>query len=667
MPARGHDSGESGPAPPLRLLVVDDNEDDAVLVCRELERCGYAVSAERVETRSGMAEALAREPWDLIISDFGMPTFSGPEALALYREWRLDIPFIIVSGTISEDQAVESLKAGADDFISKGKVARLGPAVSRALRDAEERTARRRVERAHAKAVEQLRESEARYRQLVESIQDVIFAGQVDPADPAAHRLVLVSPQVETLTGLAAEAFVDDPLLWSTLIHPEDHVAVHEAAVEAFARRASVRRRYRIWNRKRKEHRWIEDVFTPEVNGSGRVIGFFGVARDVTEQRRIEEKLSQAQKMEAVGQLAGGIAHDFNNLLGIIMGCSELMLRQLEVDHPAYRRAREIQGVVERAAALPRQLLAFTRKQSLEQTIVNLNVVVTETEGMLRRVIGEDIRLSTILGGATGCISADGGQISQVIVNLVINARDAMPQGGDLTLETSSLDLGPDDPRWPGAPPGPYALLAIRDTGVGMDEATRARMFEPFFTTKQPGKGTGLGLASVQSIVALHGAHLAVESAPGVGTTFRIVFPRANAEAPASPWPRSGSALSGGTERILLLEDEATLRVVVRELLEVAGYTVTEADIPEAALEAAEKSGGAIDLLITDLVMPRMGGREVADAVLAMHPRMKVLFVSGYSGERMQDEAPDRAADFLQKPFSADALLAKIREVLAGG
>jgi PAS domain S-box-containing protein len=649
---------------PLRLLLIDDSEDDALLVAQELRRCRYDVAWERVDSRKTMAEALDREAWDLIVSDFAMPGFSGPEALALYRERGLDIPFIIVSGTVREEDAVEALLAGAHDFITKGRVARLGPAVGRALRDAEERASRRRIEAAHAESARKLRESEARYRQVIEGIQDAIVAGRFDVLDPTAAPLALASPQVETLTGRTAADFLADPHLWWHLVHPDDRLGRHDAAMQAFHTRSSVRRRYRMWNEKQGQHRWIEDTFTPELDDLGRPVGFFGVARDVTEQRRIEEQLAQAQKMAALGQLAGGIAHDFNNLLGVILGYSELVVRQLAPDHPAHARAREIQSVVERAAALPRQLLAFGRKQSAVPTVLDLNSVVSDTERMLRRVIGEAVQLVTTFREDVCFIRADAGHVSQVVVNLAINARDAMPAGGRLSIETSALELVSSDARWPEAAPGRYVTLAVADNGCGMDAATRARVFDPFFTTKEPGKGTGLGLTNVRSIVTLHGGHVHVDSAPGKGTTFTIVFPRAALESQAAETVEAPSA-AGGSERILILEDEAALRMIVRELLEDSGYSVAEAEMPEAALSAAERDPD-LDLLVTDVVLPRMGGRQVADAIRATHPRLKVLFVSGYAGE---DAVVLGSGDehFLQKPFAAEALLAKIREVLDDG
>jgi len=350
----------------------------------------------------------------------------------------------------------------------------------------------------------------------------------------------------------------------------------------------------------------------------------------------------------------------------VILGYSELIVRQLSRDHPAYARACEIARVVEKAADLPRQLLAFGRKQSAVPTNLDLNVVVSDTERMLRRVIGEGVQLVTRFREGACFIRADAGHISQVVVNLAINARDAMPSGGRVVIETSALELSHPDRRWPEAAPGRYAILSVSDTGMGMDAATRARIFEPFFTTKDPGKGTGLGLTNVRSIVTLHGGHLHLHSVPGQGTTFTILFPRAGPESRTAE-TAAVAAAPRGTEHVLILEDEATLRMIVRELLEESGYSVTEAEMPEAALAAAEQDLD-LALLVTDIVLPRMSGRAVAAALRATHPHLKVLFVSGYAGDDPRVlGSDDDHHHFLQKPFAAEALLAKIREVLDDG
>src|SRR5438876_4596342 len=417
---------------PLRVLLVEDREDDAAFVILALEQGGYEVTWQRVETPEATAEALRAQAWDVIISDFHMPRFSAPAALALRRELGVETPFIIVSGTVGEEDAVETMKAGAIDFVTKGKFARLAPAVDRGIREVEERQAR----------------------------------------------------------------------------------------------------------------------------------------------RKAEAQLQQVQKMEAVGLLAGGVAHDFNNLLAIITGYCGLILRDVEARSPQRSRVEQILDAAQRGATLTRQLLAFGRKQVLQPRVFDLNAVVVDTERMLRSLIEESIQVTTITASRLGRVKADPGQIEQVIMNLAVNARDAMPQGGTLHIETADVDLDESYARsHPGVEPGRYVVLAVSDTGHGMDADTAARIFEPFFTTKEAGKGTGLGLATVYGIVKQSGGHISVYSEVGHGSTFKVFLPLSEDDV-AAPVAASAAAAEGGSEAILLLEDEPALRELVREVLERAGYRV---------------------------------------------------------------------------------------------
>jgi signal transduction histidine kinase len=394
---------------------------------------------------------------------------------------------------------------------------------------------------------------------------------------------------------------------------------------------------------------------------------WLALAVDVTEKRNLEAQLAQAQKMEAVGQLAGGVAHDFNNLLGVITGYSELLIKDIGPKHAGHPRLEQIKKAADRGASLTRQLLAFSRKQVLQPRVIDLNDVVSDVEKMLRRLIGENIQFVTVFNSSIGRVRADPGQIEQVIVNLVVNARDAMPKGGRLILGTDSADLDLLYTRSRAeVAPGHYVVLSVSDTGHGMDAATAAHIFEPFFTTKEPGKGTGLGLATVYGIVKQSGGHVNVYSEPGRGTTFRIYLPRVDAEAeqpvatPASPPPR-------GTETILLLEDADALRMLVREVLEDSGYTVVEGGTPEKALANARQHPGPIHAILTDVVLPQMSGPEFATQLASLRPGVRVLFMSGYTDDAIGDhDLLDPEAAFIQKPFTADTLLRKMREVLDG-
>ena len=403
----------------------------------------------------------------------------------------------------------------------------------------------------------------------------------------------------------------------------------------------------------------------PLHDAGGRVNGTMHIAADLTEMRRLEVQYRQAQKMEAVGRLAGGIAHDFNNLLTAIIGTTGLLLENRGTDPRTRVDVEEIEKAAKRAAGLTRQLLVFSRQQVLEPRILDVNVVIGDLQLMLDRIIGEDVELDTQLASEVGTVQADPGQLQQAIVNLVVNARDAMPNGGRVTIETADVDL---DPRQLEAhtltQPGPYVLLAVHDTGVGMDAATKARLFEPFFTTKEPGKGTGLGLATVYSIVKQSGGYIWAYSELGQGTTFKIYLPRV-AGTPMNLVEQTPATLAVGSETVLVVEDQAEVRGLTTRILEARGYTVLAAENGGAAIQLAGRYVERIDLLLTDVVMPGMNGRELAVQLTALRRDLKVLFVSGYTGEAIRQHGLlELDAAFLQKPFTPDALARKVRDVL---
>ena len=518
---------------PLRVLILEDCEDDAELLLRELKRQNYEPDYTRVDTAKGMNDALDRETWALIISDYSMPQFTAMQALDILKRRNLDLPFVIVSGTIGEETAAIAMKSGAHDFLTKGKLNRLGAAVERELRDAEDR-------RQHKKAEEAL--------------------------------------------------------------------------------------------------------------------------------RRSEEQLRQSQKVEAIGRLAGGIAHDFNNLLTIINGYTELLLARLPSQDRTSRDINEIRKAGMRAASLTRQLLAFSRKQILEPKILDMNAIVVELEKMLQRLIGEDVRLTIAQAPGLRRIKADPGQVEQVIMNLVVNARDAMPQGGNLTLETSNVDL--DEAyaaRHVGVRPGAYVMLAVSDTGCGIDKESMTHIFEPFYTTKGPGKGTGLGLSTVYGIVKQSGGNVWAYSEPGRGTTFKIYLPQAEGTVDRQPRDGQRAGIARGSETLLLVEDQKELRELVREMLEMNGYTVVAAGDGLEALEICQRHEGRIDLMLSDVVMPQMGGRELAQRLATLRPEMKVLYMSGYTSNAIVHHGIlDPGTVLLQKPFTPDGLARKVREVLDG-
>jgi len=510
---------------PLRVLLVEDSEDDAQLVLRALKRADYDLTWLRVETAEAMQQALAERTWDVVLSDHAMPHFSAPAALELLKATGQDVPFLIVSGKIGEEKAVELMRGGARDYILKDNLGRLVPAIERELREAHSR----------------------------------------------------------------------------------------------------------------REH------------------------------KSLEEQFRQAQKMESLGQLAGGVAHDFNNLITVINGFSELVLARLEANDPARPFLEQIKRAGERSAALARQLLIFSRKQVVMPRLLDLNAVISEAEKMLRRIIGEDIKLVTEPAPRLRQVMADPGQIEQILFNLATNARDAMPRGGQIAIRTRNMTFAEGYAR-PVAdlPLGSYVVLEFSDSGMGMTPEVLSHIFEPFFTTKEVGKGTGLGLSTAFGIVKQSGGSIAVESQPGAGTTFRIYLPEASAapsERADQPSP-TVEAPSRGNEVLLVAEDDDSVRGLVTRILVRNGYTVLEACNGPDALELARQYSARIDGLVTDIVMPVMNGVELAQQLRRVHPETCVLFVSGYPGHAGNSVALPREAEFLAKPLSAAALTCQVRKML---
>jgi two-component system, cell cycle sensor histidine kinase and response regulator CckA len=508
---------------PLKLLVVEDSEADTELLVRAIRKGGYEVSYKRVDTREALHASLL-EPWDLVISDHSMPGFSGVAALDMVREKQLDVPFIFVSGTIGEDIAVDAMRVGAQDYIMKGNLARLLPAIDRELREA----------------------------------------------------------------------------------------------------------------KRRAEH------------------------------KRTEIRMRQLEKFEAIGKLAGGIAHDFNNVIGAIMGWAELGSDEVPEGSLAGKYFKQIRTQSERAAGLTRQLLAYARRQTLEPRIINLNQLIGETTTLLQKVIGEQIEMKLELAPDLEPTRADASQLEQVLMNLCFNARDAMPNGGQLLIETQNVELDESyTQRHEYARPGRYAALSVSDTGIGMDEATMSRVFEPFFTTKEVGKGTGLGLATAYGIVKQHDGLIEVYSELDKGTMFRVYLPASGGKTQGSVEAGKEDAVRGGTETILVAEDHAGNREMVDEILRKLGYRVVVAKDGEEALEKFREKQSEIAMVLLDVVMPKMGGPEAYEKIRTLKPDVPVIFTSGYS-ERSARLASltSQGAMLLQKPCGPKTLARKIREVL---
>jgi len=503
----------------------------------------------------------------------------------------------------------------------------------------------------------QLIHREELFRLITENAMDMIAVVDLE------WRRLYNSPAYTRILGYTDEDLVGTP--YFDQIHPDDRYAAEQAVKESTGT-AQVRAiQYRM---KHKDGSWhvIESGASAIVNPQGKVERYVIVNRDVSEQRQLEEKFRQAQKMEAVGRLSGGVAHDFNNLLGVIIGYAEFLQESLQPDNGLRGSVDEILKAGKRAASLTRQLLAFSRQQVLDPKVIDLNSVVSDMDKMLRRLIGEDIELSTTLGGDRGRIKADQGQLEQVLLNLVVNARDAMPTGGKLQINTENMVMDEAFVRRYPYPvqPGPYVCLTVTDNGVGMDVETKARAFEPFFTTKEKGKGTGLGLSTVYGVVKQSGGYIDIYSSPGAGTSFKIYLPRV-AEAVKAEGPSRETTSFTGTETILLAEDEASLRTLTRTTLELCGYKVLEAKDGIEALEVSDRHTGPIDLLLTDMVMPGMGGRALAQELTRRRPEIHLAYMSGYTGQAVGSQGPvDPGSVFLMKPFTRELLTRKIREAL---
>ncbi|MFL6299528.1 MAG: ATP-binding protein, partial [Terriglobales bacterium] len=402
----------------------------------------------------------------------------------------------------------------------------------------------------------------------------------------------------------------------------------------------------------------------PVVNREGSVVSFEVMAENVTERRALEEQLRHAQKMEAIGRLAGGVAHDFNNLLMVIIGYTELLRENLPKDGDQRGYADAVWNAGKKATLLTSQLLAFSRKQVISPRMLDLNAVLQEVDRMLPRLIGEDVQLSILQGAKLANVKADPGQMEQVIMNLCVNARDAMPRGGRLTIETANVKIDSDGARKIGASSaGDFVVLSVTDSGTGMDAQTQSRIFEPFFTTKEKGKGTGLGLATVYGIVKQSGGHITVESEPGKGARFDVYFPATARSADSKTTVSAAELPARGNETVLLVEDEDAVRSLVREVLRGRGYQVLEAQKSGQALEICKMHAGPIDLLVTDVVLPQISGRALAQQLSSARPEMKVLYISGYTDDKMLPHGIPGTA-FLQKPFSSDVLARTVRDML---
>jgi PAS domain S-box-containing protein len=579
--------------------------------------------------------------------------------LALALAWLLGLLFVIrrmnVLTSTTKKLAAGDLSARTGLRYGKGQIDTL----ARAFDEMADTLQRREMQRRQSE--EDLRRSEEKYRQLVNQVPAVVYKGYLD------WSLNCFDDKIEKITGYSKEDFNSRRVTWLDLMFPEDIQQAKKRFAEALQTDRFCVNEYRL-RKKTGEVCWVQ-VRNQIINDPTAHTDYIsGVFFDITDRKLLEDQLAQAQKMEAVGLLAGGIAHDFNNLLSAIMGYSEIMMFDLENDGPLLQCAEEIMKAADQGASLTNKLLAFSRKQILQPRLIDFNIIVTDMDKMLRRLLGEDLDLVTHCTEKLGLVQADPGQIEQILMNLAVNSRDAMPQGGKLTIETANIYLDENYAQSHAEViPGPYVMLAVTDNGAGMDAERLSHIFEPFFTTKEKGKGTGLGLAMVYGIVKQSGGHIWVYSEPGQGTTFKVYFPQAGEGlAPVSPrTPREPLKPDNGRETILLVEDDAALKGMIARALKKYGYEVWEAANGNEALTICEKQKAPIHLLLTDVVMPQMGGKELAERVALLRPGIKVLYMSGYTTNAIVHHGVlDADINFMQKPVKILSLIQKVREVL---
>jgi PAS domain S-box-containing protein len=637
---------------PVRVLIIDDSDDDALLIATHLRRGGIELTYERAETMQALAETLTARPPDIVLCDYNLPGFSARDALRMVQDSGLDASFILVSGAVGEETAAAIMKAGAHDFILKDRLSRLVPAVERELQDAQVRRQRRGAEAA-------LRDSEERFRLLAEHVQDIIFRYRLTPEPGFEY----ISPAVAGLTGHQPEELYLNPALVFSPMEPEDR-----GAVEASWRSPEPSPLITRWRRPDGDIAWTEQRAVGIRDDSGQVIAVEGILRDVTSQvltdqehERMERELRQADRLDSIGRLAGGIAHDFNNTLAVIMAYAGEVASSLPDGHPAGPDAQKIVQAAEHAAALTRQLLIFSRLEPSQPETLNLADVVTDIEQLLRRTIGEDIEFLTLLQADLYPVTIDRTKIEQVIINVVMNSRFAMPDGGRLCIEAANVDQD--------LPPGSagkrkLVSLTVTDTGSGMTPEVAQHAFEPFFTTKGPGQGAGLGLATVYGVVKEADGDIRLASQPGRGTTITVLLPAADREIIRAQVTGPAPADDSG-HVILVVEDEDAVRDVVTRILTRAGYQVIPAASPKDALEIITDSAVRIDAMLTDVVMPDMSGPQLAERMRDARPQTPVLLMSGYTaGALARGPAASGDLPLIRKPFNAATLLQHLQDAL---
>jgi two-component system, cell cycle sensor histidine kinase and response regulator CckA len=631
----------------LRILIVEDSEDDLLLLLRELRRGGYTPDYVRVETAAEMQAALDRQPWDIVIADYTLPHFSAPQALQLLQRQKQDVPFIIVSGTIGEETAVAAMRAGAHDYLLKGNLTRLVPAVEREFREAQERQQRLWAEQA-------LRESEERFRQLAENITESVFW----MSDPQEMQMLYVSPAYEIIWGRSCESLYANFMEWMEAIHPEDRQRIQANFFEQ-SLLGSYDEEYRIL-RPDSSIRWIRDRGFPMRDNAGIPYRAVGFAEDITNRKSTEAILRRTERLESLGTLASGIAHDLNNVLTPIIGIVQLLhLKVTNLDEQTKRLLQILDESAHRGADLVKQILSFASGVEGTPTSTQVSHLLLEIKKIIEQTFPANIELEMDLPADLWLIAADATLLHQVFMNLCVNARDAMPSGGKLSIAAENLAISADENYARlhlDAQAGPYLVVTISDTGIGITPQILNNIFDPFFTTKEIGKGTGLGLSTVAGIVKSHHGFIDVSSEVSVGTRFKVYLPatETTAAAPIIPPERP----LGQSELILVVDDEVAVQEITQAILEVHGYrTITANDGIEAiALYAEHKH--KISVVLLDMMMPSLDSTTTIRTLKTLNPQVQIVAMSGLAtSESVTKTMNEGVKAFLAKPFTVTELL----------
>ena len=675
----GHEGGRRQ----RRILYVEHHQTDIDLTLRHFAEFAAHFILKVVHSPKHALTLLQEDNFDLVLADLRMPDMTALDLLREAKHLGLLAPFIIITGKGDEAAAVAALKLGAYDYIVKrdNYLTHLPYAIENAIARSQlvetnrrlqtELAERERAETENASLLVEGLGQRQRLDEIIASVPGLVWEAWGRP-DDADQKTNFVSNHVERMLGYSVQQWLSTPNFWLSIVHPDDKERAAREAAGFFASGKGGISQFR-WIARDGRVVWVEGHSTVICDDKRNPVGMRGVTTDITARKeaergraQLEEQLRQAQKIDSIGRLAGGVAHDFNNILTAINGYADLMFLELAPGDPLRSSVTEIRRAGERAADLTRQLLVFSRRQMLQPRVLALNSLITDSIKMLKPLLGEDIELVTLLDPELGQVKADAGQMDQVILNLALNARDAMPQGGRLTLETQNVILQEEyAQKHFSLKPGSYVMLAISDSGCGMDAQALSHIFEPFFTTKEPGKGTGLGLSTVYGIVQQSGGSIWVYSEPGRGTAFKIYLPRIEEPVAEAEEKRAETESPRGSETILVVEDDDIVRKLTCQALRKYGYQVVEAANGGEALLACKRHPDTIPLMITDVVMPQMSGPELAVRLRLLHPEIQVLYISGYTDDAVvRYGLLDTALFFLQKPFTPDALAHKVRNIL---